>query len=62
MDLAKNVFVVCVADAVGRVSETREFNRAGFLAWLATLPRGAVVDFLGNQGNQGQTTVSANSP
>jgi transposase len=43
VDLAKNVFVVCVADAVGRVSETREFNRAGFLAWLATLPRGTVV-------------------
>lgn len=43
VDLAKNVFVVCVADAAGRVSETREFNRAGFLAWLATLQQGTVV-------------------
>jgi transposase len=43
VDLAKNVFVCCVADAVGRVIETREFNRAGFLSWLATLPQGTVV-------------------
>jgi transposase len=43
VDLAKNVFVACVADAVGRVIETREFNRAGFLAWLTTLTPGTVV-------------------
>jgi len=43
VDLAKNVFACCVADAVGRVIETREFNRAGFLAWLTTLPRDTVV-------------------
>jgi transposase len=43
VDLAKNVFVACVADAVGRVIETREFNRAGFLAWLTTLAPGTVV-------------------
>lgn len=43
VDLAKNVFVACVADAVGRVVETREFNRSGFLTWLASLPRGTVV-------------------
>ncbi|MCB1504876.1 MAG: IS110 family transposase [Hyphomicrobiaceae bacterium] len=43
VDLAKNVFVACVADAVGRVMETREFNRAGFLAWLSTLPQGTMV-------------------
>lgn len=43
VDLAKNVFVVCVADGAGRVVETREFNRAGFVAWLSTLPSGTVV-------------------
>ncbi|SIR37210.1 Transposase [Aromatoleum tolulyticum] len=43
VDLAKNVFVACVADGVGRVVETREFNRAGFLAWLPTLPHGTIV-------------------
>ncbi|NTV11627.1 MAG: IS110 family transposase, partial [Zoogloea sp.] len=43
VDLAKNVFVACVADGAGRMVETREFNRAGFLAWLATLARGTVV-------------------
>lgn len=32
VDLAKNAFVACVADAVGRVIETPEFNRAGSLA------------------------------
>lgn len=30
-------------DAVGRVVETREFNRSGFLTWLASLPRDTVV-------------------
>lgn len=43
VDLAKNVFVACVADGTGRVMETREFNRAGFLAWLRSLPPGTVV-------------------
>src|SRR5574338_185473 len=43
VDLAKNVFVAYVADGAGRVVETREFNRARFLAWLSTLPRGTVV-------------------
>ncbi|WP_018993104.1 IS110 family RNA-guided transposase, partial [Aromatoleum toluclasticum] len=40
---AKNVFVACVADGAGRVIETREFNRSGFVAWLSTLPQGTVV-------------------
>lgn len=31
VDLAKNVFVACVGDGMGRVIETREFNRSGFL-------------------------------
>lgn len=43
VDLAKHVFVACVADGAGRVIETREFNRAGFVAWLPTLPAGTVV-------------------
>lgn len=43
VDLAKNVFVVCVADGAGRAIEMREFNRAGFLAWLPTLAPGTVV-------------------
>lgn len=43
VDLAKNVFVVCVADGAGRAIEMREFNRAGFVAWLPTLAPGTVV-------------------
>lgn len=43
VDLAKNVFVACIADGAGRVLETREFNRAGFVAWLSTLAPGTVV-------------------
>ncbi|NLX17537.1 MAG: IS110 family transposase [Ramlibacter sp.] len=43
VDLAKNVFVACVGDGMGRVIETREFNRCGFLAWLSSLPRGTVI-------------------
>lgn len=42
VDLAKNVFVACVGDGMGRVIETREFNRSGFLTWLSSLPRGTV--------------------
>jgi hypothetical protein len=38
VDLAKNVFVACVADCAGRIVERREFNRSGFLTWLSTLP------------------------
>ena len=40
VDLAKNVFVACVADCAGRIVERREFNRAGFLTWLGTLQIG----------------------
>lgn len=43
VDLAKNVFVACVGDGTGRLIETREFNRSGFLAWLSSLPRGTVI-------------------
>ncbi len=43
VDLAKNVFVACVADCAGRIVERREFNRAGFLTWLGTLPAGTVI-------------------
>ena len=43
VDLAKNIFVACVADCTGRIVERREFNRAGFLAWLGTLPAGTVI-------------------
>lgn len=32
-----------MADGGGHVTDTWEFNRAGFLAWLSTLPRGTVV-------------------
>lgn len=43
VDLAKNVFAVCVADGAGRLIETLTFNREGFLAWLSRLPKGTVV-------------------
>lgn len=43
VDLAKNVFAVCVADGAGRVVETLSLDRDGFLAWLSTLPKGTVV-------------------
>ena len=43
VDLAKNVFVACVADCAGRIVERREFNREGFLTWLGTLPAGIVI-------------------
>ena len=43
VDLAKNVFVACVADCTGRIMARREFNRAGFLTWLGTLPAGTVI-------------------
>ncbi len=43
VDLAKNIFVACVADCAGRIVERREFNRTGFLTWLGTLPAGTVI-------------------
>ncbi len=43
VDLAKNIFVACVADCAGRIVERREFNRAGFLSRLGTLPAGTVI-------------------
>jgi transposase len=57
VDLAKNVFACCVADAVGRVIELREFNRGGFLSWLTTLLQGTVVamEACGGAHNWGRT-------
>jgi len=43
VDLAKNLFVACMADCAGRIVERREFNRAGFLTWLGTLPAAAPI-------------------
>jgi len=43
VDLAKNVFVACVADCAGRIVARQEFNRAGFMTWLGTLPAGTVI-------------------
>ena len=43
VDLAKNVFVPCMPDAVRSVIEMRKFDRAGFLAWLSTLPQGTML-------------------
>lgn len=43
VDLAKNVFVACVADCAGRIVSRHEFSRVGFLAWLGTLPAGTVI-------------------
>jgi len=42
VDLAKNVFVARVSKGAGRIVAQREFNRAGFLSWLGTLPTGTV--------------------
>lgn len=36
VDLAKNVFVACVADCTDQIMVRREFNRSGFLTWLST--------------------------
>ena len=43
VDLAKNVFVACVADCTGRIVARQEFNRAGFLTCLGTLPADMVI-------------------
>jgi transposase len=38
VDLAKEVIVVCAADAVGRPVYFKQFSFAGFAAWAANLP------------------------
>ncbi len=43
VDLAKQVFAVCVGDAHGHGGKTTVFKRAEFLAWLKTLPAGTPV-------------------
>ena len=43
IDLAKQVFSVCIMDAQGRVTQRRELKRDGLAEWLAQLPAGAVV-------------------
>lgn len=58
VDLAKNVFVACVADCAGRIVSRQEFNRVGFLAWLGTLPAGTVIgmEACGSAHHWGRTT------
>src|SRR5690554_5800733 len=43
VDLAKQVFSVCVLDGDGRVVQRRDLKRDPFAAWLVQLPPGAVV-------------------
>jgi transposase len=43
VDLAKNVFAVCVGDAHGHNSKTSTLKRNAFLPWLQSLPQGTVV-------------------
>jgi len=43
VDLAKQVFAVCVLDGQGRVQQRRELRREAFGAWLAQLPAGTTV-------------------
>lgn len=41
--LAPAARTACVADCTGRIVARQEFNRAGFLTWLGTLPTGTVI-------------------
>lgn len=43
VDLAKNVFAVCVGDGHGHNSKTSTLKRNAFLPWLQSLPQGTVV-------------------
>ncbi len=38
VDLAKQVFSVCVVDGSGRVGQRRDLKREAFAAWLVQLP------------------------
>ena len=62
VDLAKNVFVACVADCTGRIMARREFNRAGFLTWLGTLPAGTVIGIEACGSASSTTRKSGNGP
>lgn len=43
IDLAKQVFSVCVMDGLGRVTQRRELRREALRVWLLQLPAGTVV-------------------
>ncbi len=43
VDLAKNVFSICVLDGSGRVHQRKELRRPAFAIWLAQLPANTVV-------------------
>ena len=43
IDLAKQVFPVCVMDGRGRVTQQHELKREALRAWLMQLPAGTVV-------------------
>jgi len=43
VDLAKQVFSVCSADAAGRIQERRDLRREAFIQWLSSVPEGTVV-------------------
>jgi transposase len=43
VDLAKDVFAVCVLDGTGRVVQRRDFRREAFAAWLAQQAPGTVI-------------------
>ena len=42
LDLAKQVFSVCIMDAQGRVTQRRELKRDGLAEWLAQLRDGSL--------------------
>ncbi len=43
IDLAKEIFAVCVMNAAGVVIERQRLRRAAFERWLASIPAGSVV-------------------
>ena len=43
VDLAKQVFSVCLVDAAGRVRERRDLRRDAFIQWLPSVPTGTTV-------------------
>ncbi|WP_422560870.1 hypothetical protein [Parvibaculum sedimenti] len=49
VDLAKQVFSVCVVDGSGRVGQRCDLKRDAFAAWLMQLRPGSVVATTGEQ-------------
>ncbi|OTJ37121.1 IS110 family transposase, partial [Pseudomonas aeruginosa] len=43
VDLAKQVFAICLMDDAGHVTGRRELRRDGFHQWLAEQPEGMIV-------------------